>query len=267
MENNTEEQPQVRNNPLLEKVQIPGEKFRLPSGGLFYTAGELHEYVKDGEVFVNPMTAMNELTLKSPDKLLSGEAVIEVFGKCIPEISNPSELLAKDVDYLLMCLRMVSYGPNIDLKVTHDCENAKEHLYSIPIRPILQTTKQIDPTAIKNFKVTISNGQVVLLHPPKFLATVALYQLFGSDDFDTETVGEKLLDNIASMIISVDNHKQRDDITEWLKTIRVGDVQLIGEKVGEISDWGIDPIQSTKCKDCKKVLEVSVPVNPIAFFT
>ena len=33
-------------NPLLQKVQIPGEKFRLPSGGLFYNDGELDESVR-----------------------------------------------------------------------------------------------------------------------------------------------------------------------------------------------------------------------------
>lgn len=71
MENTTD--TEARKNPLLEKVQIPGEKFRMPSGGIFYNKGELEENIEEGEVYVHPMNAMDELTLKSPDKLLSVE--------------------------------------------------------------------------------------------------------------------------------------------------------------------------------------------------
>ena len=266
MENITDKE--VKKNPLLEKVQIPGEKFRMPSGGIFYKKGELEENIENGEVYVHPMNAMDELTLKSPDKLLSGEAVIEVFKRCIPEVTIPSELLAKDVDYLLMCLRMVSYGPNIELSFKHACEDAKDHSYSFPIRPILQATKPIDPTTVKNFRVETSNGQVVALHPPKYLPTIKLYQVFSNDSqFDTEVLGEQLIENVASMIETVDDYNDAKHILEWLKTIRVGDVQTIGDKITELSDWGLEQEQTVSCKDCGEEIEISVPVNPIAFFT
>lgn len=256
-------------NPLLEKVQIPGEKFRLPSGGLFYNNNELDKSIKDGEIFINPMNAIDELILKSPDKLLSGEAVVEIINRCVPEVEDPEQLLAKDVDYILMCLRMVSYGPEVVLAATHDCEKAKEHSYSLPIRPLLQKTKPIDPTALKKYKVKLSNGQVVELNPPRYYSTIKLYEAFGgidNEEVDTDTMGMQLLENIADMIQSVDSHEDRDNIIEWLKQVRVGDVEAISNKVTELSDWGLDPIIEVKCKDCKKEMKVSVPVNPIAFF-
>ena len=191
-------------NPLLSKVSLPGETFRLPSGGLFYEDNELSSSVKDGEVMVNPMTAMDELLLKSPDKLLSGESVTDVFTNCIPDILNPSDLLAKDVDYLLMCLRMVSYGPNIEIRATHDCEDAKEHSYSIPLRPLILKAKPIIPTMLEKYNVTLSNGQVVRLHPPRFMATVKVYQMFSSsEDIDTQEIGLKLIETISDMVSSV----------------------------------------------------------------
>ena len=256
-------------NPLLEKVQIPGERFRLPSSGLFYQKDELDENVKEGEVFINPMNAMDELILKSPDKLLSGEAVVEIISRCVPEAKNPEQLLAKDVDYILMCLRMVSYGPEVTLAATHTCKEAEEHSYSVPVRPLLQKTTPIDPTALKKYKVKLSNGQVVELNPPRYFSTIKLYQAFGgidNEEVDTDTMGLQLLENVADMIQSVDEHEDRDDIIEWLKLVRVGDVELISNKVTELSDWGLDPIVDVKCKDCKKEMKVSVPVNPIAFF-
>lgn len=260
----------ARKNPLLEKVQIPGEKFRLPSGGLFYEDDELDSSVENGEVFVNPMNAIDELNMKSPDKLLSGESVIEIIERCIPDVKNPKQLLAKDVDYLLMCLRMVSYGPDVNLTATHDCKNAKEHSYAVPIRPILQATKPIDPTSLKKYQLTLGNDQVVKLNPPRYMSTIKLYQLFGLEEneveFDPEKMGAQLLDNIADMIKSVDDHENRKDIVEWLKAIRIGDVESISEKITDLSDWGLDHVIDVKCRDCKKELNLQVPINPIAFF-
>lgn len=266
-----ESQTTERKNPLLERVSIPGEKFRLPSGGLFYNNGELDSSVKEGEVTITPMNAMDELILKSPDKLLSGEAITDVFARCLPDVNKPDDLLAKDVDFLLMALRMISYGPTIELRQTHDCEDAKEHSYSVPLRGIIQKSKSIDPTTLDNYKLELESGQVVELHPPRYLATIKVYQMFGldasMDEVDNQKLGEQLIESIGEMISSVDGHTDAADIQEWLKAIRVGDVQMISDKVAELSDWGVDPVATVKCKDCGEEMEILVPINPISFFT
>lgn len=259
-----------KTNPLLERVSIPGEKFRLPSGGLFYKDGELAESVKDGEVTVMPMNAMDELLLKSPDKLLSGEAVIDVFERCLPDVVKPGKLLAKDSDYLLMALRMISYGPTLELTSKHTCEDAKEHTYQVPIRELIQKARSIDPTSLKRYELELESGQVVVLHPPRYDATIKVYQMFGIDadeNVNPQELGEQLVESIAEMISSVDGHEDPDNIREWLKAIRVGDVQLISDKVAELSDWGVDPTVTLTCKDCGEEMEVLVPINPISFFT
>lgn len=264
------QQPAERKNPLLERVSIPGERFRLPSGGLFYKNGELADGIKDAEITVTLMTAMEELVLKSPDKLLSGEAIIDVFRKCLPDVNRPEDLLARDVDFLLMALRMISYGPNLELTQTHTCEEAKEHAYNIPLRGIIQNSKPIDPTALKNYELKLDGGQVVKLHPPRYLATIKVYQMFGAEadpNVDPQELGVQLIESIAEMISDVDGHSDKADITEWLKSIKVGDVQTISDKVAELSDWGVDPIVTVKCKDCGEEQDIVVPINPISFFT
>ncbi len=259
-----------RTNPLLAKVTIPGETFRLPSSGLFYTSGELDDSVKDGEVMVNAMTAMDELLLKSPDKLLSGESVTDVIANCLPDVRKPAELLAKDIDYLLMCLRLVSYGPNIELTQSHDCEDAKEHSYSVPLRPFVSNAKPLDPTSLDRYKIKLSNGQVCDLHPPRFIQTIKVYQLFGTraneEEIDAKVLGEQLIETIGDMVDAVDGHTNRDDIQEWLKQLRVGDVQKISDAIAELSDWGADPIAHVECKDCGEKFDLVVPVNPVSFF-
>ena len=89
---------------------MPGKRFRLPSRGRFYTNGELVDGVVDGEIEVFSMSAVDEIALRSPEFLYSGEAITRVIRRCIPEVLQPLELLSKDVDFLLACLRVVSYG-------------------------------------------------------------------------------------------------------------------------------------------------------------
>lgn len=113
-----------RNNPLLDKIKLPGRKFRLPSRGLFYTGGEIDENTVDGEVEVFSMTAIDEINLRTPDLLFSGEAIERVFTRCIPQIHKPLDLIGKDVDFLLSCLRVVSYGNEIE--INHQCPECLE---------------------------------------------------------------------------------------------------------------------------------------------
>lgn len=110
----------VNDNPLLRRFNhMPPETFRLPSGGVFYTNGELDDEVINGEVEVHPMTAIDEITIKSPDMMYQGTAIEKVFSRCIPQVLKPLELLTKDMDYLLVCLRIVTYGETLDL--TWEC--------------------------------------------------------------------------------------------------------------------------------------------------
>lgn len=261
-----------RLNPLLEAVRIPGETFRLPSGGIFYTNNELADGVKDSEIVVNPMTARHELLMKSPDKLFSGDAIRTVISECVPQVEKPGELLSNDVDFLLMCLRAVSYGNDLEITVKHTCEEAKEHSYVVNVREIIQSAKSVDPTAIsKNFKLTIENGQVITLRPPTFDSTIGLYQAMDNSELGEEKSEEEFLDAmfraLSEMIENVDGIDDKEMIYEWLSAIKPGWVKQISDKVETLSQWGIEKIIERECKDCGEAITIEVPANPISFFT
>ena len=69
-------------NPLLQKLKLPGRTFQLPSRGALYNNGELSS--KEGEVHVHPMSALTEISLKNPDLLFNGRALEEVCAECVP---------------------------------------------------------------------------------------------------------------------------------------------------------------------------------------
>ena len=64
-------------NPLLAGIKnVPGLSVLLPTKALLYHHGEISEASKNsGEIHVYPMSAKDELMMKSPDLLMSGEAI------------------------------------------------------------------------------------------------------------------------------------------------------------------------------------------------
>lgn len=126
-------------NPLLKKITLPGKRFRMPSRGLFYKDGEIDDNVENGEVEVFSMTTIDEMALRSPEFLFSGEAIERVFSRCIPEIKKPLRLLAKDVDYLLACLRVVSYGGTYQINTRcPECEEKQQKKNSLAYTAFMQ---------------------------------------------------------------------------------------------------------------------------------
>ncbi len=250
-------------NPLLKRAMIPGQTFALPSLGAFYSHGELDNTVKNGEVVVLPMVTMDELIFKTPDKLLNGTAVNEVFRRCIPQILKPEELLAKDVDYLLICLRKVTYGEEISLSYTHRCKNAKEHSYMVPLQPLLKVGNKMQ---VVEYTLTLPNGQVVRLRPPKYRVMLQIYQAI-NDEVDEVTMRTRIINSTCSLIEAVDDINDETMIREWIDTIPAGYTRKIGEHVAEISTWGPDLHTAIKCKDCEEEVKAEISLNPISFFS
>jgi hypothetical protein len=258
-------------NPLVQnlKSRLPGQTFRLPSLAIFYENNELTDDVINGEVHVYPMSAIDEIALNTPDLLINGTAVINVIKRCVPQVNKPEYLLSKDIDYLMACLRFVSYGPTVEITHKHTCENAKQHTYSIPIEPIIKKTKEIDPTIVKNTStITTPEGQKVILKPIVFKDIIELYQSLTIENQNTATlVQEKLVENYANMINDVDGVFDKQMIVEWLQSVPINTFTLIRERIEQLLDFGIDPTCEIQCRDCNEKVIVDIPINPIGFFT
>lgn len=256
-------------NPLLARVQVPGETFRLPSGGLFYSDGELSPGVTNGEVHVHPLTAMDEIIIKNPDKIMSGKGVIEVIKRCIPDVQDPARLFAKDIDFLLIALRKVTYGSDIKVTYTHTCQDAKEHTYKFNINDFLNEAKAIDPTTIDNmFSTTLPNGQSVILKPMKFADVIEMMAFVAqSQTMAYEEIQFKLFDTLATVVHQVDEVTNPQHIKDWMKTIPDLWVKQINRMIMKNSDWGVKVSRDAKCRDCGQDISLDIDLNPVSFFT
>lgn len=251
-------------NPLLEKIRLPGRVFQLPSRGALYSSGEIA--TAEGEVHVHPMTALTEINLKNPDLLFNGKALEEVCRECVPEIKNPTRLFGRDVDALMMFLRVVTYGPHFEIKVKHTCENAKNHSYVVDIEKIISQMKFLDPTA--KFEVTVQTGQKVVLTPVRFEHLIKLFQLnAGKKEMTPAALKDNIVFNLVNLIESVDGVTNRAQIEEWVKSITTPMQNRITEMIEKMNDWGTSSTTTITCKDCGEEVEVELPLNPISFFT
>ena len=269
-------------NPLLDRARMPGETFRLPSRGIFYTNGELAEDVEEGELHMYAMTAIDEIVLSSPSKLFSGESIIEVIRRCVPDVLIPEELLSQDIDFILLCLRKVSYGPTFDFARTHnDCEielpedhPIPSHEYQINMDHLIKQTKEINPeNMVANYRIELDSGQVVQIQPIRFGAYVKVMQVLSqkigdnAEDMSLEDQKDMLLNQLATMISAVDEITDTDMIREWLEVINPAQVRKINTSISNMGTWGVNTVQKIKCRDCKKEMEVEIPTNPLALFS
>jgi hypothetical protein len=122
-------------NPLSKYFRQPKLHITLPSGGKFYPAGAIN-MPETGELEVYSMTAKDELTMKTPDALLNGQATVEVIKSCVPGIIDPWEMPSIDLDALLIAIRLATYGENMSLSIKTPVTGEEKEM-QIDLRNIL----------------------------------------------------------------------------------------------------------------------------------
>ena len=113
----------MNTNPLKQYFRRPSIYLKLPSGGKYYPEGSI-DLPENKEVPVYPMTAIDDITSKTPDALFNGIAVIEIIRSCVPNIKDPWQVPATDVDALLIAIRAATNGNMLD--VESSCPSCKE---------------------------------------------------------------------------------------------------------------------------------------------
>ena len=134
----------LSNNPLKQYFRRPSIYLKLPSGGVGYPLGSINK-TETGELPVYPMTAIDEITSKTPDALFNGTAVVEIIKSCVPDIRDPWAILSTDLDAILIAIRSAAQGN--EMEIESECPSCKEvATYAINLIGILQTMKPGDYT-------------------------------------------------------------------------------------------------------------------------
>ena len=105
------------NNPLKQYFRRPVIYLKLPSGGTGYPPGVVN-IPESGELPIYPMTAIDEITSKTPDALFSGTAVVELIKSCIPDIKDPWSINSTDLDAILVAIKSATQGNDFEIEST-----------------------------------------------------------------------------------------------------------------------------------------------------
>ena len=150
-------------NPLKQFFRQPAIYLRLPSGGEFWPDGSL-DMSSNQELPVFPMTAIDEITYRTPDALYNGQAVVSVIQSCIPAIRDAWKMPTTDLNAALVAIRIASYGHEMEMTTTcPSCNTDSE--YGLDLRQILDKLKTGD------FHKTLEHGDLVIsFHPMNYHA-------------------------------------------------------------------------------------------------
>jgi hypothetical protein len=132
----------ISSNPLKQYFRRPSLYLKLPSGGMGYPEGALN-LPENGEIPIYPMTAIDEITSRTPDSLFNGVAIVELIKSCAPNIIDPWAVPTVDMDPILISIRAATNGSLMEIETT--CPSCEEETkYDVNLTGILQQYKPGD---------------------------------------------------------------------------------------------------------------------------
>lgn len=132
----------LSNNPLKQYFRRPSVYLKLPSQGKFYDNSVL-ELSPTNELPIYPMTAIDEVTVKTPDSLFNGSAIADLLKSCVPDLKNPWLINSIDLDALLIAIRAASGGSNLDVdSMCPSCNQSST--YGVNLLNVLETLSAPD---------------------------------------------------------------------------------------------------------------------------
>lgn len=274
------------NNPLRQFFRIPKLYVSLPSGTSYYD-NTVVEFTDDGELGILPMTATDEMTIKNPDSLLNGEAIIDIIKSCVPSVKNPRKLLSNDIDKLLVAIRHASYGDNLEISANcPDCSH--ENTFELNISQTMNTDENLEAEyfittaenltiyvkpftfneVISSLKTQFEQYQAAQRISDEKLSDEQRLKLFSESAKKITTSTVNLLSKCVYKIATPDVEvTQESHIKEFILNTDKTTFNKIDQQLKTINSIGIRKEFKAKCSNCGHEWESPIDFNPVSFFT
>ena len=271
-------------NPLSQYFRQPAVYLRLPSGGSFYPKDAL-EMTATGELPVYPMTALDEITYRTPDALFNGQAVVNVIQSCVPNIKNAWAMPSIDLNAVLTSIRIASYGHTLELET--ECPACKEtNEYEADLRVLLDS---INP---KDFAQPLKLGDLIIQFKPMSYqesndSNSALFeqqktiQVIYASDIDndekmkslneamskiTQLTMKALKNNISAIVTPSDMVVEPEFIEEFLQNCDRQVFNQLRDHIIELRSSAEIPPMKVTCSSCEHNFSQSLTLDQTSFF-
>jgi len=221
---NTYLEKKMNTNPLKQYFRRPAIYVKLPSGGNYYPAGAI-DLPDNKEIPVYPMTAIDEITSKTPDALFNGIAITEIIKSCVPNIKDPWAIPAIDLDAILISIRAATNGNMLDVESI--CPACKEDSsYNINIVGLLSTLKP-------EYDDVIKLNELIFKFNPLSYKKVNEINLIQFEIEKTIKNIENITDNEERLRISGETMKKLHELSIMLITQTIDSISTPSEIVIE----------------------------------
>jgi hypothetical protein len=277
-------QTQVKRNPLSGYFRQPKIYVKLPSNGEFYPEGTL-DVSTNGEYAVYAMTAKDELMFKTPDALLSGESTVSIIKSCVPAISNPWVMPSIDLDFILVAIRVASYGNKME--VTTNCPSCKEEqTYDIDLSNWIGSLGRFQYEKFINVnpltvEVRPYTYQQITKTSLKAMEQQRMFQLINDDQMSDEEKVEKFgksfvklteltVDIISDCIVSIETPEgktsDKSQIKEFIDNCSREIFDKIQEHLTGIKSQIEFKSNEVKCGACNHQFSMPITMDQSNFF-
>jgi hypothetical protein len=273
----------MENNPLRQYFRRPAVYIKLPSGGKCYTA-EVVDIPESGELPVYPMTAIDEISVRTPDALYNGTAVRDLIASCIPNIKNPWLINSSDLDAVLLAIKAASGQENLDIESTcPECENSTN--FAVDLSPLIASIKPA------NYDEELPYGEISVKFRPltyKEMSDAALSQFdlqkkfmaieTTEDEAEREKLSKAALETVTLVTmqvlsLAIDHIKtadmvvtEKEFILDFLKNCDRNVFSKIRDHNGELRrEAELKPLDLV-CTECQHEYSQKFTVDPTDFF-
>jgi hypothetical protein len=268
-------------NPLKQYFRQPKIYISLPSKGVYNKIGSIQGDPTNLPVF--GMTGMDEIMMKTPDALMTGESTVTVIQSCCPNIKDAWDVNILDTDLIFAAIRIATYGNTMPMANTcSKCSETTE--FDVDL------TKIIDHYSSLSFdnKIVLDN-LAINLHPLNFkqsteysLRNFEVQKKLQQSSTLSEEEQKELITQIfkdmaitqfkmfCDIIESVETPTglvtEKTFIAEWLENCE----GIVYDKIKDHFDQNRErmkiPGQTVTCTACKHEDEVVITLDQADFF-
>jgi T4 bacteriophage base plate protein len=207
----------ISNNPLKQFFRQPAIYLRLPSNGDFWPTNAIN-LPENREIPVYPMTAIDEITYRTPDALFNGQATVNVIQSCVPAIQDAWCVPAVDLNAILVAIRIASFGHEMEIATAcPGCGDEAE--YGLDLRTVLDRQRSPD------YSKTLDHGDLEIM-----FRSMSYRQQSETNNRQFEE--QRVLQMLPTSDMSDEEKKQQ--LTQVMKTITEITVDVIKHSIAAI---------------------------------
>lgn len=272
------------NNPLRQYFRRPAVYIRLPSEGKYYAPGVI-DMPENGELPVFPMTAIDDISARTPDALFNGQAMVDIIKSCVPAIRDPWRINNMDLDAIMLAIK--SSSSDSGLNITSKCPSCStETDYKLDTAKLLSEIKPADytkPMSVGDLRIFFKPLEYKDINEIS-LANFQMQKRFGNLDSMENTeerakatkealksITEVTIQTIASCIdhIKTPNDTIVNDtnfILDFLSNCEKTTYDIIQEAYIKLKESGEVKPLNFKCPNCKHEYKNEMKMNLTDFF-